>query len=433
MTELRQDSQRELDHGLRRSVRALRHRDYRWFWLGAFASNIGTCMQNLVVPFVVYELTRSSKWVGFATVIQFVPAMLLTPVGGAIADRWNRRHVLLITQGAMSLSALALWAAWSTGASSPWVVLAPVLLVGAFTGLNNPSMQSLTNDLVPRQDLFSAVTLNSMQFNAARALGPAVAGLVLTTLGVSWTFLLNSLSFTCVLGVLLVIRANPTTPAQAPVGRGMAAGFVEALRYVRTHRGIAVAIGLVVLVGALGSPIQQFTVVFGAEVFHVDIVAISVMNTAFGLGAILVAPLVSGWDTVMARSRIISIALPTYGCGIVAFALSPTYHFAAAALFFVGAGFLATIATLNTSIQLIVADHIRGRVLGLRLMAFQGSYPLGAVGFGLAAAAAGPRVAVAIAGAILASVALVLRPRPTNGALLLRLDEDQDDVQPAPT
>jgi MFS family permease len=410
--------------GLRHAVRAFRHRDFAIFWTGALASNTGSWVQNLAVPFVLYELTSSAFWVGLATFTQFVPAMLLGPLAGSIADRFDRRRVLFATQSMMALSAIALWAAWAGGLRDQVAILALVTLSGIFAGINIPSWQSFVNDLVPREDLLSAVTLNSLQFNAARALGPGIAGILLASLGPSWAFFLNAASFVFVLVALALVRTRQAPRTSALTG-GFLRQFRRAMTYTRAQPGILIGIVVAVLVGALGNPVFQFTVIFAAEVFTVGPIGLSLLNVALGLGAVLAAPLVSGWDEVLSRATLVRWALLGYGVALIAFAVAPVYVVALVALVFVGGGFLAVISATNTAVQVIVADHMRGRVMALRIMAFTGAYPLGALAQGALSDVVGPRATVAGAGALLLGAGLWLAARP---ALLRRLDDPHDEV-----
>jgi MFS family permease len=410
--------------GVRYAVRAFKHRDFAIFWTGALASNTGSWVQNLAVPYVLYEVTGSAFWVGLATFTQFLPAMVLGPLAGSIADRRDRRRVLFTTQTLLAISALALWGAWAAGVRSPWAILALVTVSGVFGGLSIPSWQAFINDLIPREDLLSAVTLNSLQFNAARAIGPGVAGLVLVSLGPSWAFLINALSFVFVLLALSLVRVRPVARTTALAGNFLRQ-FGRALRYTRTQPGILVGITCAVLVGALGNPIFQFTVVFAADVYEVGPQALGAMNVALGVGAVLAAPLVSGWDAVLTRATLVRWAMLAYGAAIVAFALAPVYLLGLVALIVVGGGFLAVISATNTSVQVIVADHMRGRVMALRIMAFTGAYPLGALLQGWLSDVVGPRPTVAGAGGTLVVAGLWLAARPR---LLTSLDDPHDEV-----
>lgn len=407
--------------GLRHAARAFRHRDFTVFWLGALASNTGSWVQNLAVPYVLYEVTESAFWVGLSTFTQFLPVMLLGPLAGSVADRFDRRRVLLVTQSLMALGSLALWAAWAGGVRSPIAILAIVAVSGIFAGINIPSWQSFVNDLVPREDLLSAVTLNSLQFNAARALGPGIAGILLASLGASWAFFLNGVSFLFVLGALLLVRNRQAARTSALSG-GFLRQFRRAMAYTRRQPGILVGIVVAVLVGGLGNPVFQFTVIFAAEVYEVGPIGLSLLNVSLGLGAVLAAPLVSGWN--LSRADLVRYGLFAYGLAIVAFAAAPVYLVGLLALVVVGGGFLVVISATNTSVQVIVADHMRGRVMALRIMAFTGAYPVGALIQGSLSDVIGPRVTVASAGAVLLVAAVWLWSRP---ALLHRLDDAHDE------
>ncbi|MBK5222946.1 MAG: MFS transporter [Acidimicrobiia bacterium] len=413
--------------GLRHAVRAFKHRDYAIFWSGALASNTGTWVQNLTVPYVLYQLTDSAFWVGVATFAQFIPGMVLGPLGGSIADRFDRRRVLLATQALMAMVAFLLWAAWVADFRSLPVILGIVTLSGVIAGINIPSWQSFVNDMVPRDDLLSAVTLNSLQFNAARAIGPTIGGFLLANYGPSWAFLVNALSYVCVLLALLVVRTRPARRG-SPLPGGVLSQFRRAVRYTRTQPGIVLGVAVAVLVGFLGNPVQQFTVIFAEDEFRVSAQALGFLNMALGVGAVASAPLVSGWDQVISRASLVRIGLPIYGASIVAFALSPVYAVGLVALVGVGAGFLIVISTTNTAVQVIVADHVRGRVMALRIMAFTGSYPLGALIQGTIADRIGARPTVAGAGLLIVAAGVylaVLRP-----GLLARLDDRHDERPP---
>ena len=173
------------------AVAALKHRNFAIFWTGALVSNIGTWIQTVTVPYVLYKTTDSAAWVGLAGFCQFIPGVIMGPWSGAIADRFNRRRVLMTTQTALAFCALGLWVMWQAGVRSPGALVAVVFATGVISALNIPTWQAFVTELVPKEDLLNAVTLNSAQFNAARAIGPALGGLVLATLGPSWAFLLQ--------------------------------------------------------------------------------------------------------------------------------------------------------------------------------------------------------------------------------------------------
>ena len=403
-------------------MRALRHRDYRLFFVGALASNSGNWIQNLAVPFVLFELTGRSLFVGLAGFAQFVPAFLLGPLGGSLADRLDRRRLLIATQVAMAASGGLLWLAWASGWHDPWLILGLTALTGIFNGLMIPSWQAFVPSLVPREDLASAITLNSTQFNASRALGPALSGLLLATAGPSAAFAVNTLSFVAVIAVLVAIR--PKNVHQRPAGaEGVIAGFRTALAYMRRRTGILVSVGCAVLVAFFGNPTTQFTVVFAEEVYGAGATVVGALTAAVGIGAVLVAPLLSSWDTRLRRSTVVRWGLPFYALAVIGFGAAPTWPLGLLALLAVGAGFLGVIATTNTAVQLIVTDDMRGRVMSARVMGFTLAFPLGSLLQGVMADIWGPQATVVAAGGSLLVVALFLWTRPT---VLATLDHEDD-------
>lgn len=399
--------------GFRHSLRALRHPNYAVFWSGALVSNTGQWLQNLTVPYVLFQLTHSALWVGLATLAQFLPGVLFAPVGGAVADRLDRRKVLLGTQALMAASAILLWAFWAGGLRDPYGILGLVAVGGIFAGVNLPSWQSFVHDLVPPQDLLSAVTLNSLQFNVARSFGPAVAGVLLAAAGPSWAFLVNAMSFCFVLGSLWFVRPRQTHRARRHTV-GIMRHFAQSVRYAWAQPGIRLALLVSILVGLMGNPVFGFTVVFAGSVWDLGPVGLGLLNVALGLGAVVAAPVVSGWDHVVTKSSLVRWGLPVYGAAILAFAIAPSAVVGGVALLVVGGAFLVVISAANTAIQMIVAEEARGRVMAFRIMVYTACFGAGGIVQGWLSDQIGPRVTVAGVGALvlLAGIAVgVLRGR----------------------
>ncbi|MCB1029420.1 MAG: MFS transporter, partial [Microthrixaceae bacterium] len=289
--------------GLRDAAAAFRFRNFRLFWIGALLSNSGTWLQNLTVPYVVFQLTHSSTWVGVAAFSQLAPMAVLSPLGGTLADRLDRRRVLMWTQSAMAVLAVTMGVVWVTGRASVPAIIALVALGGVVTGINAPAWQAFVSELVPRDALLNAVTLNSAQFNAARAFGPGLGGLVLVTLGPGPAFFINAASYGAVLVALRMITLASRPAATTPRPRILAdAG--DTIAYVRSHRGMAACYLAVVALGLFGQPIFSLVVVFAEEVFSVGGLAYGVLSAALGIGAVLAAPIVAGPGSGMARSRL---------------------------------------------------------------------------------------------------------------------------------
>lgn len=414
---------------LRDAASALRHRDFAVFWTGAVLSNTGSWVQRTTVPFVLFEMTGSATWVGFAAFTSLVPAVAMGPLAGVIADRYPRRRVLLLSQCVMAVIAFGLYAAFALGgAASPWVLIAFVSATGLVGGLNIPSWQAFVSELVPRENLLNAVTLNSAQFNASSALGPALAGVILATWGATAAFLVNALSFGAVIVALLLVRGARREVAERPAGRVLAQ-FAETTRYLRARPGMAACVKLVMLLGLLGSPVFQLVKVFTDEVFEVGPVAFGVMGASLGIGSVLGAPLVAGPGSALPRSRLTGGGVAVYGLSLTAFALAPTYAFGLVALLVAGAAYLAVASSLNTTLQIQVDEAMRGRAMGLYLMSFTASIPVGALVQGGLADVVGPRATVAVAGALFAASAAWLGP--VRG-MLWRMDDPGPEEPGAP-
>ena len=379
------------------------------------------------MPYVVFAVTGSAWWVGIATAAQFLPGFVGSPIGGHLADTRERRMLLIILQSVMGLAALALWWVWASGSRSLVAILGLVAVMGLVWGTTLPSWQAFVNDLVPREDLVSAVSLNSLQFNAARSLGPAIAGLVIAGLGPAWAFALNAVSFAVVVVALLLVRTRSRVLGAADSGTRLVAGFAEALRYVPTQPGIALVVVVVALLGLLGTPVFGFTVVFAGSVYQVGALQLGLLNTALGVGAVIAVPFVVRAKAHGGLSSSMRVGLAVMGVGVVAFGLAPGFWTGSLVLVAVGFGFLMTISSGNTAVQLIVAQHLRGRVMAVRLMAYMIATPVGGLVFGALSDRAGPRTAMVVAGVLL----LVLTGwlfTVGGSRRLARVDDPQDDT-----
>jgi MFS family permease len=377
------------------------------------------------VPYVVFAVTGSAWWVGIATAAQFLPGFVGSPVGGHLADTRERRTLLVLLQSVMGLAALALWWVWASGSRSLVAILGLVAVMGLVWGTTLPAWQAFVNDLVPREDLVSAVSLNSLQFNAARSLGPAIAGLVIAGLGPAWAFGLNAVSFGVVVVALLLVRTRSRVAGAAEAGTRLVAGFVEALRYVPTQPGIALVIVVVALLGLLGTPVFGFTVVFAGSVYQVGALQLGLLNTALGIGAVIAVPFVVRAKAHGGLSASIRTGAAVMGAGVVAFGLAPGVWTGGVALVAAGFGFLMTISSGNTAVQLIVAQRLRGRVMAVRLMVYMVSAPAGALLFGALSDRAGPRASMVVSGVLLLGVAGWLWTS-LGARRLVRVDDPQD-------
>ncbi len=395
--------------GLRAGLGVLRHRSYSVMLFGQFVSNTGTWMQNVTVPFVLFAVTGSATWVGIGAFAQFIPAMLTAPIGGLLADRVSRRAVLAVVSLFQLICALGLAVTWRGGDGSPGATVAIVAMLGVLGGLSLPSWQSLVPNLVPREWLVRAVSLNSTVFNAARAFGPAVGGLVLAEFGPATAFAVNAFSYLAVLIAVVLVRARQTIEARD--GEGARAALRAGLAYAKTRRGIVLAWSLAFSGAALGAPVMALSAVMASEEFGVGSARYGLLTAAVGVGAATGGLLITAYAAHVARSALAAVAMTIYGSAVVCFALSPSYGFGLAAMFAVGVGLLATNTTLNTSIQLKVDDAYRGRVMSMWAMAIMGGLPVGSLVQGVCAARIGVRPTIAISGALLVMVIGLVRAR----------------------
>jgi MFS family permease len=399
-----------------RTVAALKHRDFALFWAGALISNIGTWMQNVTVPYVIFQITRSAGWVGLAAFASLAPALLVAPLAGSLADRFDRRRLLAWSQVVQGLLALALWGVWLAHERSPGLLIAIIAVNGAVFGCTMPSWQAFLTELVPREDLLNAITLNSAQFNAARAFGPAIGGLVLAAFGPSWAFLGNALSFVAVLAALAAIRVPPVERAVGT--ERVLAQFREGLRYARRHTGILVALCVCAAISFLGTPVFQLAPVFARRVYHVGAGLYGLLIAAFGTGAVIGAGVLGLIGDRLPKSRVVVGGVATFAVGLVVIAATDVYGLGVCGMGICGLAFLVAMATLNTTVQLQVAETIRGRVLALWMVAITGAYPLGALLQGWLADQIGARATVLGAGVVLAGVVVVLVTRPALATAL---------------
>lgn len=405
---------------------AFRHPGYRRFWIGALISSTGTWLGNLTIPYVLFQQTGSAVWVGWAAVAQFGPGLLFGPLGGSLADTRDRRLLLLATQSGLGLVAVLMWLQWASGLHEPLLLIGLLALFGVLNGINNPAWQSLVNDLVPRVDLRSAVTFNSLQFNLARAIGPALAGLLIATMGATWAFFFNAISFVVVVLVLLTVRTHSSHIVQRAAA-GMRKQWQEATRAMSASRPLILAIALCCAVGLLGNPIFSLTVVFAEDVYRTGPIGLGFLTAALGVGAVLFA--VGGLVTRVrfGSGARVGIAIVVLGIALVTLSLMPTLVAGILVATVVGASFLASFAGLNTAIQMLAPDALRGRILAARHMVFSAAIALGVLLGGVCSDAWGVQAATLLFGAVLVAIAVVVALVPGLGFRML--DEQPPDSE----
>jgi len=372
---------------------SLKIRNYRVYASGSIVSNVGTWMGRVAQDWLVLtQLTNhSSAALGAVTGLQFVPFLLLAPVTGMIADRYRSRRILLATQFSMALTALLLSVLTLTGTVALWHVYVLAFLQGIATAVDNPARQTFVSEMVPREQLSNAVSLNSASFNAGRLIGPGVAGLVIAAFGTGVSLLVNGLSFFFVMASLLAMRVDLLTPAPRSRGKGQ---IRQGLAYVRSRPDIMRIMFLVFVLGTFGMNFQMTTALMATREFNKG-------PTGYGLlGSILAVGSLAG-ALLSARRRnprlgVLLVALAGFTVATALAALAPTYLLFAVALVPTGLFALTALTTANAMVQLSVDAQMRGRVMALYLAIFMGGTPIGAPLIGWLGDVAGPRWTIGI-------------------------------------
>ena len=351
-------------------------RNYRVYAAGAFISNIGTWMGRVAQDWLVLtELTdHSSTALGIVTGLQFLPFLLLAPWAGMIADRYPKRRILAITQTSLALSSLALGVLVVTGSAELWMVYGIALFTGVATAVDNPARQTFVSEMVPRDKLANAVSLNSASFNAGRLVGPGVAGLTIAAFGTGWTLMLNTLTFVAVLLALASMRVSELRPAPA-LARGKGA-IREGVAYVRSRPDIQLVMVLVFVLGTFGMNFQITTALMATKEFGKGPEEYGLLGSIMAIGS-LTAALLSA-RRAKPRLRILLVALVGFTISSGLAALAPSYALFALALVPVGLSALTALTTANAMVQLSVDPAMRGRVMALYMAIFMGGTPLGA-------------------------------------------------------
>jgi MFS family permease len=384
---------------------SLHVRNYRVYATGALISNIGTWMGRVAQDWLVLtELTdHSSTALGIVTGLQFLPFLLLAPWAGMIADRFPKRAILAVTQTALALSSLALGLLVVTGRAELWMVYAIALFTGVVTAVDNPARQTFVSEMVPRDRLANAVSLNSASFNAGRLIGPGVAGLTIAAFGTGWTLLLNTLTFVAVLLALVAMRRAELRPAPV-LARGEGA-IRDGVRYVRSRPDIQLVMVLVFVLGTFGMNFQITTALMATREFGKGPEEYGLLGSIMAIGS-LTAALLSA-RRARPRLRVLLVALVGFTVSSGLAALAPTYPLFALALVPVGLSALTALTTANAMVQLSVDPAMRGRVMALYMAIFMGGTPLGAPVIGWIGDAWGARWTIGI-GTVAVGLTLVL-------------------------
>lgn len=425
----------------RRTFSSLKVPNYRLYFAGQSVSLAGTWMQATAQSWLVLTLTRSSTDLGFVVALQTLPVLILGPYGGVVADRVDKRRLMVALQSAMGLQALVLGLLTVVGAVSFVDICVLAVVLGVNNAFETPSRQAFVREMVGKDELRNAVTLNSVTVNAARAVGPAIGGILIATAGVGACFLVNAASFVAVVASLLAMDRAALQPA--PPAHRSAGQLREGLRYVARTREIAVPLVMMTVVGTHAYEFQVSLPVLAKQTFHGGAVAYGFMTAAMGVGAVVGGLVTAARGRTGLRPMI--VAAVGFGVAILLAAVAPVLALAYVLLLAVGWASVSFIAIGNSTIQLAAAPQMRGRAIALWQVAFQGTTPIGGPLIGWIIAASDPRVGLAVGGvSCLAAAAggIALARRPVRAAEIAAGvgdeiaagvgDEVGDVVAPAP-
>ncbi|WP_344258273.1 MFS transporter [Streptomyces sodiiphilus] len=383
---------------------SLRIRNYRIFFLGATVSNTGTWMQRIAQDWLVHTLTGSAAAVGITLALQFLPILLFGLYGGVLADRLDKRKLLLFTQSAMGLTGLLLAALTLTGNVNVYHVYALAFVLGLVTVVDNPTRQTFVSDIVGPDLLRNAVSLNSANFQSARIVGPAVAGVLISAVGSGWAFLFNGLSFLAPIAGLLLMRTGELNPARrAPRGKGQ---LREGLRYVGSRPELLWPVVLVGFIGTFGFNFPIWLVAFTDRIFLAEAGTYGLLNTLMAIGSLSGALLAARRGG--SRMRFMVAAAGGFGALLMIAAAAPVFWVFALLMVPVGLIGMTFVISANTSLQMASDPAMRGRVISLFMMVFVGGTPIGGPLLGWLTDTFGPRLGILAGGLVCAAAALAV-------------------------
>ncbi len=371
-------------------LKALRHRNFRIFFVGQSISLVGTWMQQIALSWLVYHMTNSVLLLGVVGFSSQITTFLLAPFAGVIADRHHKHRLLLITQGAAMLQAVVLTVLVFTHAITVWQIIALSLILGVINAFDIPVRQAFTVQMIDlKEDLSNAIALNSSMVNAARFIGPSLGGLLIAVAGEGMCFLLNALSYIAVLASLQMMRIahHPNRENQQSILVELKEGF----HYTFDFLPIRAILFLLSMVSFVSGGSQILMPVFAKDIFHGGSQTLGLLMGVSGLGALCGALYLASRKTVLGLGRVIMTSSILFGVGLISFTLMPYLWLSMAALFFSGFGVMVQMAASNTVLQTMVDEDKRGRVMSFYTMAFMGMSPFGSLIAGSMAHHWGPK------------------------------------------
>lgn len=383
---------------LARTFQAFRYRDFRLMWFGSFTSTTGTWMQQVAESWVVLSLTGSAFYLGITAFLGQLPIILFTLIGGVIADRVDRRRLLLASQYIQMLTAFILATLLYFDWIQIWHFLVLVFVVGSAQAFGGPAYQAIIPGLVGRKDLPNAIALNSVQFNLARVIGPVLAGLALAVVGPTWCFGLNGISFLAVIASLYLMRSS-FQPDKTD--ESVMTGVTKGLAYLRSRGGL----WQLTIIGFFGTfcgvPVITLLPVFAKDIFQTGSTGYSTMMAISGAGSVMGALVFASLSQIRNRGRLTLYVQVAMALLIATFALSEILWLSYIVLFLGGGCLITLFASINSLVQLNTVEEMRGRVMSIFMLAFRGGMPLGSLAAGALASGQSPATALLIMAGLL--------------------------------
>ena len=363
---------------LKNTFRSLKHPNFRLFFGGQSFSLIGTWIQRIALPWLVYDLTKSVLLLGIVGFVGQIPTFLLAPYAGVVADRWNKYHILLVTQVLSMMQAGLLAALVLTNTINVWSIILLSIVLGCINAFDTPARQSFLIDMVEdKKDLGNAIALNSSMFNGARLIGPSIAGILIAKAGEGICFLINAISYCFVLGSLLLMKVTPKIKVQEKMS--VLKDFKEGLAYSLEIAPIKFTLLLLTIIGLSGMPYTVLMPVFSREILHGGAHTFGFLMGAAGLGALFSALFLATKNTFNGIEKYIGFASGIFGTALILFSFSRSFFLSIFLMAVVGFSMVFLTASCNTLLQTVSDDGKRGRVMSLYTMAFMGTAPFGSL------------------------------------------------------
>ncbi len=403
-----------------RTFRAFRHRDFRLMWIGACVSTTGTFVQQFAQSWLVYDLTKNPFYLGLDLFLGQLPIMLFSLFGGVFADRLDRAKMLLYSQYIQMTCAFFLAGLFYTHTVKVWHIFVLSFLVGCGQSFGGPAYSALLPTLVEGKDLSNAIAMNSIQFNLARVLGPMLGGLAYTALGATWCFSLNGISYLAVIVSLFMIHVKFVPPtSRASVLKSMS----EGIHFIRQREGLAALVVLAFCTTLLGFSLTGFLPVIVQTIFHGGPKTYELLLVFSGAGSITGALIVAAMERLKGQGHVALLSLLVLGMAIAGFALSHWLPLSCVLIFFGGAAIMGSASLMLSLVQMIVSDHMRGRVMSVYNLAFRAGIPLGSLALGKLIPIFGVTWALAGSGGILIGISLYFLVAMRNIATFQRVTE----------